>query len=63
MRTSRTTATPPAFGLSVPDVDAVHQRALAAGAKEHYPPVDGENQPRHSLFEDPVGNRCVLWQA
>ncbi len=52
-----------AFGLSVPDVDAVHQRALAAGAKEHYPPVDGENQPRHSLFEDPVGNRCVLWQA
>jgi DNA-binding transcriptional MerR regulator len=52
-----------AFGLSVPDLDAVHQRALAAGAEEHYPPMDGENQPRHSLFEDPVGNRCVLWQA
>lgn len=52
-----------AFGLSVPDLDVVHQRALAAGAKEHYPPVDGENQPRHSLFEDPVGNRCVLWQG
>jgi DNA-binding transcriptional MerR regulator len=52
-----------AFGLSVPDVEAAHERALAAGGKEHYPPVDGENQPRHSLFEDPVGNRCVLWQA
>ncbi len=52
-----------AFGLSVPDLESTHARALAAGAQELYGPVDGQNQPRHSLFEDPVGNRCVLWQS
>jgi predicted enzyme related to lactoylglutathione lyase len=52
-----------AFGLCVQDVDEFHRRALAAGARERYAPVDAEGMPRHSLFEDPVGNRVVLWQG
>lgn len=52
-----------AFGLGVVGLDETHQRALAAGATEHYPPTDGENMPRHSLIADPVGNRVVLWEG
>ncbi|WP_020580325.1 MerR family transcriptional regulator [Actinopolymorpha alba] len=52
-----------AFGLGVVGLDETHQRALAAGATEHYPPTDGENMPRHSLIADPVGNRVVLWES
>jgi DNA-binding transcriptional MerR regulator len=52
-----------AFGLGVVGLDEAHQRALAAGATEHYPPTDGENMPRHSRFADPVGNRVVLWES
>jgi hypothetical protein len=36
---------------------------LGAGAVEHYPPTEGEDQPRHCLIEDPVGNRVVIWQG
>jgi DNA-binding transcriptional MerR regulator len=52
-----------AFGLGVVGLDQAHQRALAAGATEHFPPTDGENMPRHSRFADPVGNRVVLWES
>ncbi len=52
-----------AFGLGVVELEEAHQRALTAGATEHYPPTDGENMPRHSRFADPVGNRVVLWEA
>lgn len=52
-----------AFGLGVVGLDETHGRALAAGATEHYPPTDGENMPRHSLIEDSVGNRVVLWEG
>lgn len=52
-----------AFGLGVVGLDDAHRRALAAGAREQYPPTDGENMPRHSRFEDPVGNRVVLWES
>jgi predicted enzyme related to lactoylglutathione lyase len=52
-----------AFGLQVPDVDAFHARALAAGAIEHFPPTDEPGLPRHSRFADPSGNRVVLWQG
>jgi DNA-binding transcriptional MerR regulator len=52
-----------AFGLGVVGLEDAHQRALAAGATEHYPPTDGENMPRHSRFADPVGNRVVLWES
>jgi predicted enzyme related to lactoylglutathione lyase len=52
-----------AFGLGVVGLDEAHQRAIAAGATEQYPPTDGENMPRHSRFADPVGNRVVLWEG
>lgn len=52
-----------AFGLAVPGLDETHQRAIAAGAAEQYPPTDGEQMPRHSLIVDPVGNRVVLWDS
>jgi predicted enzyme related to lactoylglutathione lyase len=51
-----------AFGLGVVGLDEAHQRAVAAGATEQYPPTDGENMPRHSRIADPVGNRVVLWE-
>lgn len=52
-----------AFGIAFADLDAARQRALDAGAVEHYPPVETEDQPRHCLIEDPIGNRAVLWQG
>lgn len=52
-----------AFGFVVEDLEATHQRALAAGAQQHFPPMDQEGLPRHSRFEDPSGNRIVLWQG
>ena len=51
-----------AFGIAVPDLDGVLARAIDAGAVEHYPPTGGEEQPRHALIHDPVGNRVVIWQ-
>ena len=51
-----------AFGIAVTDLDSVLARAMDAGALEHYPPTDGEEQPRHALIHDPVGNRAVIWQ-
>ena len=52
-----------AFGLLVDDLDGVHDRAVSAGAKERYSPKDSPGMPRSSQFEDPSGNRVVLWQA
>ena len=52
-----------AFGLNVDDLDAAHSRAVAAGAREHFAPMDSPGLPRHSRFQDPSGNRIVLWQA
>jgi predicted enzyme related to lactoylglutathione lyase len=52
-----------AFGFVVDELDATHRRAIAAGAQEHFAPVDEEGLPRHSRFEDSSGNRVVLWQA
>lgn len=51
-----------AFGFVVDDLEAAHARAVKAGAAEHFAPMDGEGMPRHSRFEDPSGNRIVLWQ-
>lgn len=51
-----------AFGLAVGDLHDFHRRALAAGAKEHFPPTESEHMPRHPRFEDPVGNRIVVFQ-
>jgi DNA-binding transcriptional MerR regulator len=52
-----------AFGIAVADLDAVRARALSAGGLEEYPPTEGEEQPRHCLVHDPVGNRVVIWQG
>jgi predicted enzyme related to lactoylglutathione lyase len=52
-----------AFGFNVADLDAAHARALAAGAREHFPPMEEPGMPRHSRFEDPSGNRIVLWEG
>jgi predicted enzyme related to lactoylglutathione lyase len=51
-----------AFGIAVTDLDGVLARAMDAGAVEHYPPTEDEEQPRHALIHDPVGNRAVIWQ-
>jgi len=52
-----------AFGFVVADLEATHDRAIAAGAKEHFAPMDVEGLPRHSRLEDQSGNRIVLWQG
>jgi PhnB protein len=51
------------FGLLVADVDAVHQRALDAGATEVNPPADRPWRPRSSCVTDPSGNRIDLYQG
>lgn len=51
-----------AFGFVVEDLESTHRRAVAAGAMAPFGPVDEEGLPRHSRFEDPSGNRVVLWQ-
>jgi predicted enzyme related to lactoylglutathione lyase len=50
------------FGFSVDDLDAVHQRALEAGATEVHPPAEFAWKPRSSLVDDPSGNRVQLSQ-
>lgn len=52
-----------AIGIAVPDLDSFRSRALGAGALEQHPPVESEEQPRHCLIQDPVGNRVVIWQG
>lgn len=44
----------------VPDVDAVHARALAEGATEIQPPTDQFWGDRHSNLVDPFGHRWSL---
>lgn len=56
-------ARPSCFGIAVSDLDAVHHRALAAGAVEVQPPADYSWKPRCSTIDDPSGNRIQLSQA
>jgi DNA-binding transcriptional MerR regulator len=51
------------FGLLVDDVDAVHRRALDAGATEVQPPMDAPWKPRSSFVADPSGNQIDLFQG
>ena len=44
----------------VGDVDAAHQRALAAGAKENMPPADMFWGDRYSSVTDPYGHSWSL---
>ena len=50
-----------AFGIAVTDLDSVLARAMDAGALEHYPQTESDEQPRHALIHDPVGNQAVIW--
>ncbi|GAB3764711.1 VOC family protein [Microlunatus parietis] len=52
-----------AFSFLVDDLDAVHARALAAGATELHPPSDAEGMPRSSGLLDPDGNQVGLAQG
>jgi DNA-binding transcriptional MerR regulator len=51
------------FGLLVPDLDAAHRRALAAGATEAMPPRESEGMPRNSAVRDLSGNWISLFQG
>lgn len=51
------------FGLLVPDLDATHQQALAAGASEELPATEAEGMPRTSAVTDPDGNWIWLYQG
>jgi DNA-binding transcriptional MerR regulator len=50
------------FGYLVPDVDAAHEQALAAGATQLQPPAEHGGMPRCSVVIDPSGNRVNLYQ-
>ena len=49
--------------LYVPDVDAVHVRAIAAGGKELMAPVDHPYGERSSSVEDVCGNHWYIAKA
>lgn len=51
------------FSLLVPDLDAAHRRALAAGATEAIPPRESEGMPRNSAVRDLSGNWIGLAQG
>ncbi|GAB1644061.1 MerR family transcriptional regulator [Krasilnikovia sp. MM14-A1259] len=51
------------FGLLVEDVDAVHHRAVSAGAVEVGPPTDFSWKPRTSCVRDRDGNFIDLSQG
>lgn len=48
------------IGLFVPDVKAVMESAIAAGAKEVAPVKDYEYGYRQAEFEDPFGHRWLI---
>ena len=50
------------FGFLVDDLDAVHKRAVAAGATETHAPHDASRMPRTSSVPDPSGNLINLYQ-
>ncbi|MEV1116853.1 MerR family transcriptional regulator [Actinosynnema sp. NPDC049800] len=53
---------PSTFGLLVPDLDAYHARAVAAGGVEVVAPRDSVGMPRNSAVKDPSGNWIWLYQ-
>jgi DNA-binding transcriptional MerR regulator/catechol 2,3-dioxygenase-like lactoylglutathione lyase family enzyme len=54
---------PTTFGLLVDDLDAAHERALAAGAIEVTKPQEPQGMPRTSAVKDPSGNWVWLYQG
>ena len=59
-RTIGGTAT--AVHLEVADVDAIYDRAVAAGATSQRPPADQPHGARHGVLVDPYGHRWMLSQ-
>src|SRR6267143_2730212 len=57
------TPAPAALHLYVEDVDAVYERAVAAGATSLYPPTDHEYGERGASVEDAGGNHWYLATA
>jgi uncharacterized glyoxalase superfamily protein PhnB len=53
-------ALPASIHLYVPDVDAVHARAVRAGGIEKHPPTDQEYGERSSFVEDTLGNHWYI---
>lgn len=53
-------ATPAALHVYVPDVDATHARALAAGAHQLHPPMDQPYGERSSAVRDSNGNNWYI---
>ena len=51
---------PMALHYYVPDIDAVHSRALAAGSTELHPPMDQPYGERSSAIRDPFGNHWYI---
>lgn len=51
-----------ALHLSVTDVDALYERAVAAGATGLRPPEDQPHGARHGTIRDPFGHRWMLSQ-
>jgi predicted enzyme related to lactoylglutathione lyase len=51
------------FGLLVDDLDATHEKALAAGATEVIEPQDSQGMPRNSAVKDPSGNWIWIYQG
>jgi PhnB protein len=60
--TSPTTlgGTPVSLHVTVPDVDAVHERAVAAGARIERPPRDEAYGARSFTMDDPFGHRWMI---
>jgi uncharacterized glyoxalase superfamily protein PhnB len=52
--------TPLAMHLTVPDVDAVHARVVAAGATVDRPPADEAYGARSMTMRDPFGHRWMI---
>jgi PhnB protein len=53
-------AMPAAIHLYVPDVDAVHARAIQAGGIPKHPPTEQEYSGRSSFVEDSLGNHWYI---
>ena len=54
--------TPVTLHLTVPDVDALYARAVAAGATAQSEPADQPHGSRHGTLVDPYGHRWMLSQ-
>lgn len=56
----RGTPTPTALHVYIPDVDAIYQRAIAAGATSLRAPADQEYGDRDASVRDPYGNHWYI---